>query len=64
MKETEEPAEPTTPTPSTSESATPTPTSNESGNTYKGTGEEARDVETKVGREDRSKKISWEKLRC
>ena len=36
MKETEEPAEPTTPTQSTSESATPTPTSNESGSTYKG----------------------------
>ena len=36
MKETEEPAEPTTPAPSTSASATPTPTSNESGRTYKG----------------------------
>ena len=36
MKETEEPAEPTTPTPSTSASTTPTPTSNESGSTYKG----------------------------
>ena len=36
MKETEEPAEPTTPTPSTSESATPNPTSNDSGITYKG----------------------------
>ena len=35
MKETEEPAEPTTPTPSTSASATPNPTSNESGITYK-----------------------------
>ena len=36
MKETEEPAKPTTPTPSMSESATPTPTSNESGSAYKG----------------------------
>ena len=36
MKEIEEPAKPTTPTPSTSESATPNPTSNESGSTYKG----------------------------
>ena len=36
MKETEEPAEPTTPVPSTSESATPTPTSNKSRNTYRG----------------------------
>ena len=36
MKETEEPAKPTNPTPSTSASATPTPTSNESRNTYRG----------------------------
>ena len=36
MKETEEPAEPTTPTPSTSASVTPTPISNESRSTYKG----------------------------
>ena len=36
MKETEEPAKQTTPTPSTSASSTPTPTSNESGSTYKG----------------------------
>ena len=36
MKETEEPAEPTTPTPSTSASATPNHTSNESGSTHKG----------------------------
>ena len=36
MKETEEPAEPTTPTPSTSASVTLTPTSNESGSAYKG----------------------------
>ena len=36
MKETEEPAEPTTPTPLTSASARPTPTSNESGSAYKG----------------------------
>ena len=36
MKETEEPAEPTTPAPSTSASATSTPMSNESGNTYRG----------------------------
>ena len=37
MKETEEPAEPTTPTPSTSASVMPTTTSNESGSAYKGT---------------------------
>ena len=36
MKETEELAKPTTPTPSTSASAMTTPTSNESGSTYKG----------------------------
>ena len=36
MKETKEPAEPTTPTPSKSASATPTPTINESRSTYKG----------------------------
>ena len=36
MKETEEPAERTTPTPLTSASATPTPTSNESVSTYEG----------------------------
>ena len=36
MKETEEPAKPTTPAPSTSASATSIPTSNESGNTYRG----------------------------
>ena len=36
LKETEEPAKPTTPAPSTSASATPTPTCNESGNIYIG----------------------------
>ena len=36
MKETEEPAEPTTPALPKSASATPTPTSNYSGSTYKG----------------------------
>ena len=36
LKETEEPAKPTTPAPSTSASATPIKTSNESGNTYRG----------------------------
>ena len=58
MKETKEPAEPTTPTPSASASATPTPTSNESGSAYKGNRRGNFDVETKVGREDQSKKFS------